>query len=48
MGDLVKRNDLYYKKFTDVPFSGQVKGKERGEFRKGKKEGKWTTYYSNG
>ena len=24
MDDLVERNDLYYKKFTDVPFTGEV------------------------
>jgi hypothetical protein len=24
--DLVERNDLFYEKFTDVPFTGEVKG----------------------
>ena len=48
MGDLVKRNDLYYKKFTDVPFSGKVKGRGNGEVRNGKMIGPWTHYLLNG
>jgi hypothetical protein len=27
MDDLVKREGLYYKKFSDVPFSGKATGK---------------------
>ena len=27
MDDLVKRDDLYFEKFTDVPFPGKVSGK---------------------
>ena len=41
MDDLVERNNLYYKKFTDVPFTGVVSGKGNGQFKKGKREGKW-------
>jgi hypothetical protein len=29
--ELVKRDNLYYEKFTDVPYSGNVKGKARGK-----------------
>ena len=56
--DLVERNDLYYKKFTDVPFTGKVSGKtnspfkfnyiENGEFKNGKKDGFWETYRDDG
>jgi len=48
MDDLVERDGRLYKKFSDVPFSGQVKGEWNGAIREGAKEGKWTTYYENG
>ena len=32
MDDLVKRDGLHYKKFTDVPFTGEVTGKKQGSF----------------
>ena len=35
MDDLVKRDDLYFEKFTDVPFPGEVSGKVSGKFKKG-------------
>ena len=38
--DLVERGGLYYKKFTETPFSGEISGKENGKFKKGKKEGR--------
>ena len=42
---LVKRDNLYYEKFTDVPFSGEIdEGMERGEFEDGKREGPWVSY----
>ena len=46
--DLVKREGIYYKKFTDVPFSGKVTGIEQGTFKNGKKEGPWVSYWENG
>ena len=39
MDDLVEKNDLYYKKFTDVPFTGEVSGRLSGKFKNGKKDG---------
>ena len=48
MDDLVERNNLYYKKFTDVPFNGEVSGVVEGKFKKGKKEGEWIFYYKTG
>ena len=46
--DLVKREGLYYKKFSDVPFSGKTTGRVQGTFRKGKKHGPWVGYWDNG
>ena len=43
--DLVERNDLYYEKFTDAPFTGEVIGKEQGSIENGKREGAWFSYY---
>ena len=50
MDDLVERNNLYYKRFSFVPYTGGISGyrveggeelSEKGSFRKGKKNGEW-------
>jgi len=46
--DLVKRDGVYFKKRTDIPFTGKVTGKEHGELKKGKKHGPWVKYWDNG
>ena len=46
--DLVQRDGLFYKKFTNVPFTGKVTGKEQGSIIDGKKEGEWFYYWDNG
>jgi len=46
--DLVITDGLYYKKFSDVPFTGKVTGKTQGSFRKGKKHGPLVDYHDNG
>ena len=46
--DLVVRDGLYYKKFSEVPFSGKVTGLRNGSIKNGKAEGEWTHYYENG
>ena len=43
--DLVERDGIYYKSFTDVPFTGEVTGKKQGLLKNGKEEGFWTEYY---
>ena len=48
MDDLVERNDLYYEKFSDVPFTGEISGIEIGSFKNGKKNGEWLSYHRNG
>ena len=46
--DLVKRNDLYFEKFTDVPLTAEVSGQFNGQIKNGKKEGFWKEYHDNG
>ena len=46
--DLVERDGIYYKKFTDVPFTGKVEGKYQVTFKSGKKEGLVVRYWKNG
>ena len=46
--DLVKRDGLYYKKFTTIPFTGKVTGQYQGKIRNGKKHGLWVGFWSNG
>lgn len=46
--DLVQREGVHYKKFTDVPFSGKVTGRTQGKLKNGKKYGPWAAYWLNG
>ena len=46
--DLVERDGFYYEEFSDVPYLGEVTGKEQGSLRKGLKEGEWVGYHYNG
>lgn len=46
--DLVIRKKIFYEKFTNNPFSGEISGIENGKFMDGIKNGLWTTYYKNG
>ena len=48
MDDLVQREGLYYQKFTNVPFSGEITGQEQGSFKNGERDGAWVHYYENG
>ena len=48
LDDLVVRNDLYYEKFTDIPFSGKVTGVQQGSIKNGKFDGAWVKYHKNG
>ena len=49
-GDLVfnEQEGVFYKKFTDVPFTGEVTGQRQGKLKNGKKEGPWVYYHKNG
>jgi hypothetical protein len=48
IADLVKREGLYYKKFSDVPFTGKTTGKKQASFKNGKEDGPYVGYYDNG
>ena len=48
MDDLVKWNGLYYKKYTDVPFTGKVAGEEQGLIKNGMRVGLWVHYHIDG
>ena len=48
LGDLVERDGLYYEKFTDIPFTGEVTGAEQGSFKDGNKDDGWVGYHENG
>jgi len=47
MNSLEIREGFYYKKFSDVPFSGEVTGLSKGTFKNGKVDGTWIGYYDN-
>ncbi len=46
--NLLKRNGLYYEKFSDIPFTGKVTGSSQGFIKHGKKHGMWFRYYEQG
>jgi len=48
IGDLVERGDLYYKKFSNEPFTGKTTGWYQWTFRRGKQEGPYFTYWFDG
>ena len=49
MDDLVERGGVFYKKFTDIPFTGELDEKTiRGSFKDGREEGSWVMYWDNG
>ena len=49
LGELVKTDGLWYEKFTDVPFTGEVdEGVYRGTIKNGNREGPWVMYYGEG
>ena len=55
MDEIVKRDDIFYRKFSNTPFSGHVESyhhngqlKIIGDLSDGKKVGNWVEYYMNG
>ena len=46
--ELVRRDGLYYKKFTDVSFTGTVTGEEQGRLLDGGRLGSWLSFYESG
>ena len=55
MDEVVKRDATFYKKFSNIPFSGHIESyhpngqlKIIGDFSNGKKVGNWVEYYMSG
>ena len=48
MKELYESNGIIYKKFSNVPFTGNVTGEHQGSVRNGKREGLWQHFYSSG
>ena len=46
--DLIKRDGLWYEKFTNEPFTGNSTGLKQGKVKDGKKDGERLKYYDNG
>src|SRR5210317_2161207 len=47
--NLVQRNKLFYKKFSNEPFTGRVSDRTyEGYIQNGNVEGKWIEYHENG
>ena len=46
--DLVEREALFYLKFTDTPFSGELEGMQQGKILEGKKQGSWFEFWITG
>ena len=45
MDDLERRGDGFYKKSTDVPFTGKTTGQTQGTYKDGILDGPWVRYY---
>lgn len=45
---LIERKGIYYRKNSEAPFTGKIKGLEEGFFVNGMKDGLWITYYKTG
>jgi antitoxin component YwqK of YwqJK toxin-antitoxin module len=48
MDDLVERDGIHYKKFSDVPFTGEIEGMWQGRIKNGVRNGPWLAYYDTG
>ena len=46
--DLVEKDGLYYDRNLDSLYSGRIFGVEEGMIIYGKKEGEWSTFFSDG
>ena len=46
--DIVYRGRLGYKKSTNIPFTGEITGKEKGHLKNGRWDGPYLSYYNTG
>ena len=48
MNDLTERDGIYFKKSSEIPFTGELEGRYQGKMVNGKREGLWLTYSPDG
>jgi len=48
MNDLTERDGIYFKKFSDLPFTGELEGRYQGKMVNGIRHGLWLTYSPKG
>ena len=48
MNDLTEKGGLYFKKSSEIPFTGELEGRYQGKMVNGKREGLWLTYSPEG
>ena len=48
MNELTERGGLYFKKSSEIPFTGELEGRYQGKMVNGKREGLWLTYSPDG
>lgn len=46
--DLIRKNGLFYESWSDVPFTGEITGIDRGAFKDGLRHGRWVQGHENG
>tara|TARA_R110000823_G_scaffold61753_1_gene146954 strand:- start:214 stop:699 length:486 start_codon:yes stop_codon:yes gene_type:complete len=46
--DLIDKNGVFYKKFTNVPFTGRTSGRFQWTYKDGKEHGPFEAYHENG
>ena len=48
LSNLEKRESIFYKRFTKIPFTGKVTGRFQGSVKDDKREGTRVSYYQDG
>ena len=48
MNDLTERGGIYFKKSSEIPFTGELEGRYQGRMLDGKRVGLWLTYSPEG
>ena len=43
--ELTKKNDAHYRKFTNIPFTGNISGNQNRKIKNGRREETWLSFY---
>lgn len=46
--DLIKKNGRFYKSSSEIPFTGEITGRDHGAFKDGLRHGRWIYGHENG